>query len=248
MINLKHEVQNRGFTVAHIKTDSIKIENATPDIIQFVMDYGKKYGYSFEHEATYEKMCLVNDAVYIAKYDAHGIRNKGGKHAGEWTATGKQFQVPYVFKTLFSHEPIIFDDLCEMKSVTTAMYLDMNEGLGEDEHNYTFVGRAGQFCPMLPGSGGGILLREKEKNSYSAVTGTKGFRWMESEVVRNLGKEQFIDKSYYKKLADEAIETISKFSDYESFVAESVSDYVNAVPFMNAPESAEENKEVEYVK
>lgn len=248
MINLKHEVQNRGFTVVHIKTDSIKIENATPDIIQFVMDYGKQYGYSFEHEATYEKMCLVNDAVYIAKYDNQGIRNKGGKHAGEWTATGKQFQVPYVFKTLFSHEPIIFDDLCETKTVTTAMYLDMNEGLGEDEHDYKFVGRAGQFCPMLPGAGGGVLLREKDKDSYSAVGGTKGFRWMESEVVRNLGKENLVDKSYYRKLADEAIETISKFSDYEAFVADGVSDYVNAVPFMNAPESADENKEVEYGK
>lgn len=97
MIDLKHEVQKRGFTVAHIKTDSIKIPDATPEIIQFVMDFGKRYGYTFEHEATYERMCLVNDAVYIAKY-------KDGKHAGEWTATGTQFQIPYVFKKLFSRE------------------------------------------------------------------------------------------------------------------------------------------------
>ena len=41
MVNLKHEVQKQGFTVAHIKTDSIKIPDATPEIIQFVMDYGK---------------------------------------------------------------------------------------------------------------------------------------------------------------------------------------------------------------
>ena len=240
MINLKNEVQARGFTVAHIKTDSIKIPNATPEIIQFVMDYGKKYGYKFEHEATYEKMCLVNDAVYIAKY-------KDGKHAGEWTATGKQFQVPYVFKTLFSHEPIIFEDKCETKSVTTAMYLDMNESLKEDEHNYVFVGRAGQFCPMLPGSGGGVLLREKEKDSYSAVTGTKGYRWLESEVVRNLGKEDFVDTSYYKKLVDDAVETISKYCDFETFVADSLETYVNAVPFMNAPKDIDDQEqEVEY--
>ena len=43
MINLKHEVQSRGYTVAHIKTDSIKIPNADNDIIKFVMDYGKLY-------------------------------------------------------------------------------------------------------------------------------------------------------------------------------------------------------------
>lgn len=122
MINLKHEVQRRGFTVAHIKTDSIKIPNATADIIQFVTDYGHLYGYNFEHEATYERMCLVNDAVYIARY-------LDGKHAGEWTATGAQFQQPYVFKTLFSQEPIRFEDLCETKTVTGALYLDMNENL-----------------------------------------------------------------------------------------------------------------------
>lgn len=37
MIDLKNEVLNRGFQVAHIKTDSIKIPDATPEIIQFVM-------------------------------------------------------------------------------------------------------------------------------------------------------------------------------------------------------------------
>ena len=125
MVNLKHEVQKRGFTVAHIKTDSIKIPEATPDIIRFVMDYGKLYGYTFEHEATYDRMCLVNDAVYIARY-SEDVMNE---HPGEWTATGTQFQIPFVFKTLFSKEPIRFQDLTETKSCTTALYLDMNEGL-----------------------------------------------------------------------------------------------------------------------
>ena len=123
MVNLKHEVQRRGFTVAHIKTDSIKIPDATPEIIRFVMDYGKLYGYTFEHEATYDRMCLVNYAVYIARYS----EDEFNEHPGEWTATGTQFQVPYVFKTLFSHEPIRFEDLTETKSCTTALYLDMNE-------------------------------------------------------------------------------------------------------------------------
>ncbi len=122
MVDLQKEVEKRGFVVAHIKTDSIKIPDATPEIIQFVMDFGKRYGYTFEHEATYEKMCLVNDAVYIAKY-------KDGTHAGEWTATGTQFAVPYVFKKLFNKEEILFEDLCETKSVSSALYLDMNEGL-----------------------------------------------------------------------------------------------------------------------
>ena len=215
MINLKHEVQDRGYTVAHIKTDSIKIPNADKKIIDFVMDYGKQYGYIFEHEATYSKMCLVNDAVYIAKY-------KDGKHAGEWTATGTQFQIPYVFKRLFSKEKIEFEDLCETKTVTTALYLDMNEGLPEGEHEYVFVGKAGQFCPIKQGCGGGILLREKTDGGYSAATGSKGYRWMESEMVRSLGKEKDIDVSYYERLADEAIASISEYGDYEWFVSDDI--------------------------
>ena len=131
MKTLQDAVVEKGFRVVHIKTDSIKIPNATPEIIQFVKEFGEMYGYEMEHEATYSKMCLVNKAVYIAKYDDKGIRNKGGKHANEWTATGTQFQVPYIFKTLFTHEPIEFKDLCETKSVTgdDAIYLDMNESM-----------------------------------------------------------------------------------------------------------------------
>lgn len=279
MVNLKHEVQRRGFIVAHIKTDSIKIPDATPEIIQFVMDYGKQYGYNFEHEATYDRMCLVNDAVYIAKY-------KDGKHSGEWTATGTQFQVPYVFKKLFSKEPIEFEDMCETKSVTSALYLDMNEGLpdvselekelerivkrakefgvtmdlsgnsGDAEldplvkeiakgHNYHFIGKVGQFCPIKPGCGGGILLRETEnkktgEKGYAAATGSKGFRWLESEMVRELGKENDIDRTYYNNLVDEAVKSLSSYGDFERFVADEpfVSD--NTPPWFGAGEPHEE--------
>lgn len=278
MVNLKHEVQRRGFIVAHIKTDSIKIPDATPEIIQFVMDYGKQYGYNFEHEATYDRMCLVNDAVYIAKY-------KDGKHAGEWTATGTQFQVPYVFKKLFSKEPIKFEDMCETKSVTSALYLDMNEGLPdvsnlESEkdklwkqindtnrmtdpmekecarieeliseiakgHNYHFIGKVGQFCPIKPGCGGGILLRETEnkktgEKGYAAATGSKGFRWLESEMVRELGKENDIDRTYYNNLVDEAVKSLSSYGDFERFVADEPFVSNNTPPWFGAGEPHEE--------
>lgn len=251
MIDLQFAVQEKGFTVAHIKTDSIKIPNATPEIIDFVMEFGKKYGYTFEHEATYEKMCLVNDAVYIAKYDEAGIRNKGGKHAGDWTATGKQFQVPYVFKTLFSHEKIEFEDMCETMSVTTALYLDMNESLpdvseyetrlkkmekaqkkGEqvieedlddlrtkiaEGHDYHFVGKVGSFCPVKPGTGGGLLMREKD-GKYNAATGSKGFRWQEAETLRVNKKEDTIDRSYYAALVDDAVAAISEYGNFDDFI------------------------------
>ena len=218
MKTLQDEVQKQGFTVVHIKTDSIKIADATPSIINFCMDFANKYGYVFEHEATYERMCLVNNAVYIARYAT-------GKHAGQWTATGTQFQVPYVFKKLFSKEPIVFEDMCEAKSVQTALYLDMNEDLPENEHNYKFVGKVGQFCPIKPGCGGGVLCREATdpktgEKKYVSATGAKDYRWLESEVVRVLGKENEIDRSYYDKLVDDAVDEIGKYGDFEQFVSD----------------------------
>ena len=275
MINLKHEVQKRGFIVAHIKTDSIKIPDATPEIIQFVMDYGKEYGYTFEHEATYDRMCLVNDAVYIAKYastekceELYGyVPGDNKKHPGEWTATGTQFAVPYVFKKLFSKEEIVFEDMCETKSVTTALYLDMNENLSDvteeekeldsrlynervgtgkvlkrlnpkfenvsnedlekiisDGHNYIFIGRVGSFCPIKPNSGGGNLVRkgtDRQGNvHYYNATGAKGYRWLESEYVKEVGAEGLIDKVYYDDLVTDAVQTIVVYGDYEWFVSD----------------------------
>lgn len=223
MIDLKHAVQERGFTVAHIKTDSIKIPNATPEIIQFVMDFGRRYGYTFEHEETYDRMCLVNDAVYIAKYKNPHKDKKTGKDIW-WTATGAQFAVPYVFKKLFSKDKIVFEDMCETKSVSSALYLDMNEGLPEGDHDYRFVGKVGLFCPIKPGYGGGELVREgtdKDGNvKYSSATGAKDYRWLESEAVQLLKKEKAIDRSYYDSLVDGAVETISKYGDFERFVAD----------------------------
>lgn len=234
MRTLQDEVQQRGFTVAHIKTDSIKIPDATPEIIDFCTKFAEKYGYTFEHEATYEKMCLVNDAVYIARYlDADQCQSqygytpeKNGEHSKEWTATGTQFQIPYVFKTLFSHEPIVFADLCQTKTVSKgAIYLDKNEDLPEGEHNYIFVGRVGSFCPVKPGSGGALLVRESGVNdagekTYAAVTGTKGYRWLESEMVHELQMEDMVDRSYFDKMADDAADAIAKHGDFEWFVAD----------------------------
>ena len=202
-------------------------------------------------------MCLVNDAVYIAKY---GWSEKE-KQIGTWTATGAQFAQPYVYKTLFTKEPLEFKDLCETKSVSTALYLDMNEGLKDvsifekvkemrsnpdkkysnndmntlnawqklsdseldlrisEGHDYHFVGKVGLFCPISPNRGGGVLLREKD-GIYHAATGTKGYRWLEAEMVKTLGKEDDIDHNYYRGLVDDAIANISKYGDFESFVSD----------------------------
>lgn len=307
---LRLAVTEMGGKVVHIKTDSIKVINPSEKISKFIMDYGAKWGYTFEIEDVYEKMCLVNDAVYIAlrdKTDPGWLDecDKAKKKAEadkvpyveptRWSATGAQFAHPYVFKTLFSHEPIEFRDLCETKTVTSALYLDFNENLSDvseyekdlekltkkvkdllkkgiglnitiDEfrkmfengsearpeipaekemlymqaldqlkdidvlnemiakgHNYQFVGKAGSFCPVKAGTGGGILCREKD-GKFSAATGSKGYRWREGESLEGADRMDLIDMAYFEGLAvtaqaavDEyAVKIGSSFSEFAS--------------------------------
>lgn len=211
MINLKEEVTRLGGNVVHIKTDSIKVENPTKAVENFIISYGKEYGYDFEVESEYERMCLVNDAVYIAKEKEPDESLHEGRLQNDqgWVATGAQFQHPYVFRTLFSKKPVDFEDMCETKSTTTAIYLDMNENLENDTHAYHFIGKVGRFTPIAPGKGGGILLRiGKDNQSYAALTGTKGYRWLESEAVKDLNKENDVDYGYYRELVDKAKDTL----------------------------------------
>jgi len=250
METLRLKVQAMGAKVVHIKTDSIKIEEPTPTVEQFILDYGKQWGYNFEVESIYDRICLVNDAVYIAKCSDDP---ENGEEAGHWTATGAQFQHPFVFKTLFSKEKVNFTDLCEQRAVKTYIWLDMNEGMEDVEpyekelakvvkklkdsddpelisrrdellgliakgHNYQFVGRVGLFCPIIPGKGGGLLMRKGTDGSYSSVAGSKGWRWMEEYKVSELKYEQYIDMSYFRDLASVAVETIEKFGNFEGFV------------------------------
>lgn len=219
MRTLEEAIINEGYEVIAVRTDSVKIPNADEYIIKFVQDFGLKYAYEMEHECTYDRICLVNESAYIAKYDEYGVRNKRGKHANEWTAVAKQFQVPYVFKSLFSKEPIKFEDMCETKSVSGSgvIYLDMNEDLDADSHDYCFVGKVGLFCPVKPGCGGGQLLRYAD-GKYSALPGTKGYRWLDAEYVKANHLEDDIDISYYGRLCDDAVATIEKYGSFEEFV------------------------------
>lgn len=240
MCTLKHKVQEMGYKVVHIKTDSIKIAEPDDTIIKFVTEFGKSYGYTFEVEHNFERILLVNDAVYVGKTtepDDDGLY---------WTATGAEFKRPYIFKMLFSKQPIIFSDLCETKQVQTEIYLDFNEE-NPDKHRYTFVGKVGSFLPVREGCGGGLLMRKvnaddqipvdvwldekdvvdekdsKKFNKFASVTGAKGYRWKEAELIKDDFESQ-IDMIYYNNMADEAKNHIMEFCDYDLFVSDD--DYI----------------------
>lgn len=208
MVDLCEAVRAMGYHVVHIKTDSIKIHDSDQKIKDFVMEFGKRYGYTFEHEDSFDKICLTNDATFIAHSPKYG-----------WETKATRFSHPYVFKKLFSKEEIVPSDYREIRSCQTKMYLDMNECLGEEEHSYQFVGRVGSFVPVLPGSGGGYLLREKDGKYYS-VSGCKGRRWIEYDVYMTNPERFKLDESYYEGLVQDALNEIIKIGDYDIFVKE----------------------------
>lgn len=217
MLDLMYYLEAGGYEVIHIKTDSVKIANMDDKVGDLIMEFGRDYGYDFEHEVTYEKMCLVNNAVFIAKTEQ-------GRKPPEWKAVGAEFQHPYVFKKLFTHEPIEHSDLCETKTVTTAMYLDFADNLDipmaldEGTSSVRFVGRAGSFVPVT--KDGGYLLREKD-GDVSYVTGAKGYKWREAENVEAADAWDTVDYTYFNSLADDAFDQIAKYGDPEQFLEDS---------------------------
>jgi hypothetical protein len=223
MIDLKHTLQDEGYQVIHIKTDSVKIPNATPEAISAVKTFGSFYGYEFEHEATYDKFCLVNDAVYVAGIQA--VPWEEGTPKYHWTTVGAQFQHPYVFKSLFSGQELQFEDYCEARSVVKgAMYLytgperPVNGVLDGDTKLLKHVGRTGLFVPVE--RDGGALYRFFD-GKYYAVSGTKGHLWMEADVaIEAAEKEDLqIDMSYFDKLKDDAVKAIEQFGLFAEFVS-----------------------------
>lgn len=185
MIDLKHAVQEKGYTVAHIKTDSIKIPNASQDIIDFVFEFGKKYGYDFEHEATYKKLALVNKSTYIC-LDQDDV----------WHATGTQFLDPYVFKTLFSKEALTKEDFFVTKEVKNASVY-----LGDK-----FIGRLAALYASQTGEEVFRVVDDKK----GSISGTKGFRW---KLAKDYTDRKDVDMTYYQGMVEKAIEAIAKVGD-----------------------------------
>lgn len=187
MIDLKHAVQEKGYTVAHIKTDSIKIPDADETIIEFVTEFGKKYGYTFDLEETYPKLALVNKAAYICQ-----------DGEDKWHATGAQFAEPYVYKTLFTKEPIEKEDFFITKEVKNASVY-----LGEK-----FIGRLAELYASHTGEE--ALRVTEDKTGF--ISGTKGYRWKLSNEYTD---RKDVDMVYYNELVTKATEAIFRVGGQE---------------------------------
>lgn len=209
MHTLQENVTKMGYHVIHIKTDSIKIANPDEKVCNYILKFGQHYGITFEVEHTWDRICLVNDAVFVGLH-----ANDDPKSPGEWETTGKQFQVPFVRKSLFTHEPIEFYDICQTVNVRKGeLHLVFNAETDHEKDN--FIGHISEFVPMKTYGGTLYCYRDGKRSSPS---GTKGQLWMEAEAVKDSGLSEDIDISYWRKQADKAIDTINKFGSFDEFV------------------------------
>ena len=195
MVDLKEYVESLGAKVVHVKTDSVKIPNITQEIADKVVIFGQKYGYDFEWEATYDKFVLFNDAVYVARED------------GMWSATGKQFQHPVVFKTMFSGEVIQPEDYVEVKQCAKGVFylVTVESELRE------FVGKFGAFVPVVNGR----QLVRIDGDKISAVSDTKGYLWELDELATDMT----VDMTYFQEKVDEGIRAVEKYVPYSELIA-----------------------------
>lgn len=276
MLVLKSQIEEMGYEVCHIKTDSIKIPEADQKIKDFVVKFGREYGYEFETEAEFDKFVLLNDAAYV-----------GRQKDGSWSFKADQFKPKFLQKMLFTGEKVEFSDYCLTFSVQQgAIYLDLNEDLEDvtltekrfayldkklkkeeipkgmsslDEvekemgeldakiragHNLRFVGRVGQFVPVISGVGGGYLYRVQNGKMF-AIGKTSGYRWLEAESVKAYGWMDKVNLDYFRAVCDEAVDDIQRIGNvsFDYFLSPVMSD-----DFLNVPEGMDEEVEYERYK
>lgn len=202
MVDLKFAIEEQGYKVCHIKTDSVKVPNADEKIIQFVHDFGKqeKYNYKFEHEHTYKRMALINNAVYIAQLEDDS-----------WSPVGAEYANTYLLKRVWTKEELVDRDFFITKQSKGHIYLG-------DE----FVGKVGSIYASK--SGAECMWTDDDEN-FKSVTGTKGYLFKQTDRF-NI---EDVDFAYYDKVAIDGLKKIMKVGDITKIVDDMPKDYIDAL-------------------
>lgn len=208
MITLKHKLMDLGYTIIHIKTDSIKVENPDDKVEQIIRDFGREYGFEFEVEDEWKRIAVINKAVLI-----------GETVDGKWKAVGAQFDFPYVYKSLFSREPLELEDYMVTNQVQGHIYEgnlpDIRPGETQKAYkerikeynikeNMDFVGKF--FYGYASKTGNDIIRLDSDTNRSGYVGGSKGFKWKHAKEI----SLQDIDMEFYHKKVREAVSALNK--------------------------------------
>ncbi len=207
MVDLKFAIEEQGYQVCHIKTDSVKVPNADEKIIKFIEDFGARpeYNYRFEHEHTYKRMALINNAVYIAQLEDD-----------TWSPVGAEYANTYLLKRVWTKEELVDRDFFITKQSKGHIYLG-------DE----FVGKVGSIYASKTGAE--CMWTEDDEN-FKSVTGTKGYLFKQTDKF----DIEDVDFSYYDKVAIDGLKKIMKVGDITKIVDDMPKDYIDALELQEA--------------
>ena len=126
--------------------------------------------------------------------------------------TAEEKRLEYLTKKLFKEEvPKGYESLEMVEKEMGELDAKVREG-----HQYEFVGKVGQFVPVVNGIGGGKLYRIQDGRRF-AIGGTSGYRWLEADTVKLYGWQDKVDLGYFREACDEAIADINKVSEPADF-------------------------------
>lgn len=207
MVDLKFAVEEQGYKVCHIKTDSVKVPNADAKIIKFIEDFGARpeYNYKFVHEHTYKRMALINNAVYIAQLEDDS-----------WSPVGAEYANTYLLKRVWTKEELVDRDFFITKQSKGHIYLG-------DE----FVGKVGSIYASKTGA---ECMWTDDDENFKSVTGTKGYLFKQTDQF-NI---EDVDFAYYDKVAIDGLKKIMKVGDITKIVDDMPKDYIDALELQEA--------------
>lgn len=207
MVDLKFAVEEQGYKVCHIKTDSVKVPNADEKIIKFIEDFGARpeYNYKFVHEHTYKRMALINNAVYIAQLEDDS-----------WSPVGAEYANTYLLKRVWTKEELVDRDFFITKQSKGHIYLG-------DE----FVGKVGSIYASKTGA---ECMWTDDDENFKSVTGTKGYLFKQTDKF----DIEDVDFSYYDKVAVDGLKKIMKVGDITKIVDDMPKDYIDALELQEA--------------
>ena len=202
MVDLRFYLEELGYNVIHIKTDSVKVADITEECVQIIHEFGARpeYNYKFDYEDRYSRLALINNAVYICQSDM--------KKPGKWSATGAEFRDPYVFKRVWTKEKLVDKDFFITKQSKGHIYLGTE-----------FIGKVGSIYASKSGE---EALWTTDEENFKYLTETKGYRFKKSDDFLFTD----IDMDYYDAKAIKGLKKIMKVGDINLIVDDMPKDYI----------------------
>ena len=212
MVDLRFYLEDIGYNVVHIKTDSVKVADITDECVQLIHEFGARpeYNYKFDYEDKYSRLALINNAVYICQSSM--------KKPGKWSATGAEFRDPYIFKRVWTKEELTAKDFFLTKQSKGHIYLGTE-----------FVGKVGSIYASKSGE---EALWTTDEENFKYLTGTKGYRFKQSEDFVFTD----IDMDYYDAAAIKGLKKIMKVGDINLIVDDMPKDYIEALGLSVIPQ------------